>query len=57
LGKLLTFDSRARGAKARDKVEAPGQVVLFTGVRYERDPSPEPQKPLGTPSGVKRRRG
>jgi hypothetical protein len=56
LGKLVQFDRRGRQAKARGVQAGPGEVVLFTGVRYERDGTPLPSKPIGT-ARAKRRRG
>jgi len=56
LGKLVQFDRRGRHPKARPESSGKGQVVLFTGVRYERDGTPLPAKPLrGARS--KRKRG
>jgi hypothetical protein len=48
---------RGRSAKPVVQQQATAQIVLFTGVRYERDGSPLlPNKPAGAASG-KRRRG
>jgi hypothetical protein len=55
LGKLVQLPKRGRTAKARSQSAGTGEVVLFTGVRYERETSPD--KPVGAASGGKRRRG
>lgn len=55
LGKLLQMPKRGRSAKPA--AGQPGEVILFTGVRYERNDTPSlPTKPAGAASG-KRRRG
>jgi hypothetical protein len=56
LGKLVQFNKRGRAGKARAEAPQTGQVVLFTGVRYERDDSPLPDKPVGAASRTKKRR-
>ena len=54
LGKLVQFDKRGRHPKARPLTAGVAQIVFFTGVRYERDGTPVPGKPLNRP---KRKRG
>ncbi len=54
LGKLVTFQKSVRSAKAKP-VTGQGEVVLFTGVRYERDTA-APDKPPAT-ARPKRKRG
>ena len=60
LGNLVQLPKRGRNA--RPAVHEPAEVILFTGVRYERNDtpaggmSPLPNKPAGAASG-KRRRG
>jgi hypothetical protein len=54
LGKLVQFDKRGRHPKARPLVAGNAQIFLFTGVRYERDGTPVPGKPVNRP---KRKRG
>ena len=54
LGKLVQFDKRGRHPKARPLLVGAAQIVLFTGVRYERDGTPVPGKPLNR---SKRKRG
>jgi hypothetical protein len=57
VGKLVQFDKRGRHPKARPILFGNAQIVLFTGVRYERDGTPVPgNKPLGT-TRPKRKRG
>ncbi len=56
MGKLVQFDKRGRHPKARPLSFGNAQIVLFTGVRYERDGTPVPGKPLGT-TRPKRKRG
>lgn len=55
MGKLVQFDKRERHPKARPISVGNAQIVLFTGVRYERDGTPVPGKPSG-PTRVKRKR-
>lgn len=47
LGKLVQFDLRSRAAKVRPAKPGTAQIVIFTGVRYQRDGTPIPGKPLG----------
>jgi hypothetical protein len=60
LGKLVQMPKRGRSA--RPAAQQPAEVILFTGVRYERNGmpaagiSPLPTKPAGATPG-KRRRG
>ena len=56
LGKLVHFDKRGRQRKARPTAEGDAQIFLFTGVRYERDGTPVPDKPSNT-ARPKRKRG
>jgi len=55
LGKLVQFEGRGkeRGAAKPDR---PAEILIFTGVRYERDNSTAPTKPTAS-SGAKRKRG
>lgn len=55
LGKLVHFDKRGRQPKARPLTGGNAQIFLFTGVRYERDGTPVPDKPVN--SRPKRKRG
>ena len=56
VGKLVQFSKRGRHPKARPINPGEAQIVFFTGVRYERDGTPIPGKPLGT-ARAKRKRG
>lgn len=60
LGKLVQLPKRGRSAKPAAQslgAHEPAEVILFTGVRYERNDTPGlPNKPAGAASG-KRRRG
>jgi hypothetical protein len=58
LGKLVHFQKRSDTVKAADapKPHRKAQILMFTGVRYERDTSSLPPKPSQTPR-AKRKRG
>ena len=63
LGKLLHFDAGTRPATPVAEqgdgsvtTRPPAEIVLFTGVRYERDGT-LPDKPAGSATGGKQRRG
>ena len=57
LGKLLSFVSRPQARKRPPpQGTAPGKLLLFTGIRYERPDAPHPDKP-DQHSGSRRRRG
>lgn len=56
VGKLVPFNKRERHPKARPTNPVDAQIVFFTGVRYERDGTSTPGKPLGT-TPAKRKRG
>jgi hypothetical protein len=57
LGKLVQFDKRRFAAKSEAPKPGESQVVIFTGVRYERRAvAPEPGKPPAS-TGPKRKRG
>ena len=47
MGKLVHFDKRMRPARIRQSTAGNAQIYLFTGVRYERDGTPVPNKPAG----------
>ena len=56
LGKLVQFEKR-REAKAPTPKSAPAEILIFTGVRYQRD-TKTPDKPNATtPTRSKRKRG
>lgn len=56
LGKLLKFEKRVRPAQAGPTPLGDAQIFLFTGVRYERGPTPPPTDRLD-PSRRRRKRG
>jgi hypothetical protein len=57
LGKLVQFEMRRFGSKLEAPKPGESQVVIFTGVRYERRiVAPEPGKPPAS-TGPKRKRG
>jgi hypothetical protein len=59
LGKLVQFDRRQRDLKPRTGRSNPAEILIFTGVRYERAETKEPDKPTATssPARPKRKRG
>ena len=56
LGKLLKFEKRDRPQKSGQSLSGDAQIFLFTGVRYERGPTPPPTDRLD-PSRRRRKRG
>ena len=56
MGKLVSFDKRRRITPPRVSAGGAGQVVIFTGVRYERGPRGAPADG-STPLKPKRKRG
>jgi len=58
LGKLVQFDRRDRHPQARAAAVPPAaggaKIILFTGVRYQREGAPVPGKPLGARVSHKR---
>ena len=42
LGKLLKFEGRTRSANAGQQGSGDAQILIFTGVRYERGTPPPP---------------
>ncbi|MEO7222497.1 MAG: hypothetical protein ABIY37_08495 [Devosia sp.] len=58
MGKLVQFESRGKGAAGvREKRTIEAEILIFTGVRYERQPGASPTKPPASSSGGKRKRG
>ena len=55
LGKLVTFEKRRVERKDPTAKPAQAEIVLFTGIRYERG-NGEPGKPPAS-AGSKRKRG
>jgi hypothetical protein len=56
LGKLVKFELRERPASGQTKPRGDAQILLFTGVRYERGTT-WPVETRRDPSRPKRRRG
>jgi hypothetical protein len=56
LGQVITFTPRPRTAPAGQQT-APGQIMLFTGIRYERGEPPQTGSSATPPRPVRRRRG
>jgi hypothetical protein len=56
LGKLVKFDQRQKAEKSGAKKPGDAQILIFTGVRYERGTSQPPNKRLD-PTRPKRKRG
>jgi hypothetical protein len=58
LGKLVHFEKRERPAEGGKQDRSRGaEILIFTGVRYERDTPTMPTKPTASSSGNKRKRG
>lgn len=58
MGKLVQFESRGKGSTgAREIRTTEAEILIFTGVRYERQSSVGPTKPTASSSGGKRKRG
>lgn len=56
MGKLVQFEKRDGGREdGKSQRQQGAEILIFTGVRYERDTSDAPPKP--TASGTKRKRG
>ena len=55
LGKLVPFDHRRRLARAKAGEGAEAQILIFTGVRYDRGGTPVPTNGT-TPARPKRKR-
>jgi hypothetical protein len=56
LGKLVKFQSRRKPTTTAKTVAGAAQILIFTGVRYERGTSPTSNNSID-PSRPKRRRG
>lgn len=58
MGKLVQFERRGKGgAGARAERAAGAEILIFTGVRYERQDDAKPTKPTASSTGGKRKRG
>jgi hypothetical protein len=57
VGKLVQFERRGKGGTgARESRTTEAEILIFTGVRYERQSGTNPTKPTAS-SGGKRKRG
>jgi len=56
LGNLVRLSRKDPGAKVDRVALGPAQILLFTGVRYERDGRPQPDKPKAS-AGPQRKNG
>jgi hypothetical protein len=59
LGKLVPFEKRSRADSGARPVAPPtnAEILIFTGIRYERGTPTVPTKPPASSSGGKRKRG
>jgi hypothetical protein len=58
VGKLVQFESRGKGGSGvRINRQTEAEILIFTGVRYERQTGANPTKPPASSSGGKRKRG
>lgn len=55
LGKLVQFDKRGHHLRARPIGRGTAQIILFNGVRYERDGTPIPARPVASPRPKRKR--
>jgi hypothetical protein len=56
LGKLVPFQKRSGAARAQGMPRGKAEILIFTGVRYERGAAEQPTKPSASPRN-KRKRG
>jgi hypothetical protein len=57
LGKLVQFETKSKAADSgRPSHSSSAEILIFTGVRYERDIPVTPTKPTASPR-AKRKRG
>ncbi len=57
MGKLVQFDRRGKDrTTAKPDASTNAEILIFTGVRYEREGGATPPKPTAS-SGGKRKRG
>lgn len=57
LGKLVHFEKREKDREAgKPDAQSGAEILIFTGVRYERESPTAPTKPTAS-SGNKRKRG
>ena len=56
MGKLVQFESRGKGGTVpREPPATEAEILIFTGVRYERDCTPVPSKPIGQAKAKRKR--
>lgn len=57
MGKLVQFEGKGKGRSGpKSDLSQGAEILIFTGVRYERQSSDAPTKPTATSSGAKRKR-
>jgi len=56
LGKLVPFEKQAKSRDSKSDRAGTAEILMFTGVRYEREAPTVPTKPTAS-SGNKRKRG
>jgi len=56
LGKLVPFEKQAKSRDSKSDRPGGAEILIFTGVRYEREAPNVPTKPTAS-SGNKRKRG
>jgi hypothetical protein len=58
VGKLVQFEGSGKGRSGpKPSSSQSAEILIFTGVRYERQSPDAPTKPTATSSGAKRKRG
>ena len=57
LGKLVPFEKQAKSRDSKGDRAGGAEILMFTGVRYEREAPTVPTKPTASSSGTKRKRG
>ena len=54
----MQFDNRGKGhTVVKPDRSTNAEILIFTGVRYERDSGATPPKPTASPGATKRKRG
>ena len=56
MGKLVPFEKQAKSRDSKSDRPGGAEILIFTGVRYEREAPNVPTKPTAS-SGNKRKRG
>lgn len=57
MGKLVPFEKQAKSRDSKGERAGTAEILIFTGVRYEREAPTVPPKPTASSSGSKRKRG